>query len=88
MDNKATNNNKFSNDDLKNMQSWDLDRKIAVSLTRITEFYSKYPDKIYDLLIASFLAITLSTYHRTKFLFKVFNALAFVWYLAFILIPF
>ena len=26
---------KFTNDDLKVMQSWDLDRKIATSLTRI-----------------------------------------------------
>lgn len=35
----------FTNEDLKQMQSWDLDRKIAVSLTRIAEFYEKYPLK-------------------------------------------
>jgi len=39
--------NKFTNDDLKTMQSWDLDRKIATSFTRIAEFYAKYPHKIY-----------------------------------------
>lgn len=38
---------KFTNDDLKTMQSWNLDRKIATSLTRIAEFYAKYPHKIY-----------------------------------------
>lgn len=31
------------------MQSWDLDRKIAVSLTKIAEFHAKYPHKIYVL---------------------------------------
>lgn len=44
MQNKS---NKFTNDDLKQMQSWDLERKIAVSLTRIVEFYERYPCKIY-----------------------------------------
>ena len=39
--------NKYTNDDLKRMQAWDLDTKIAVSLTRITEFYNKFPHKIY-----------------------------------------
>lgn len=39
--------NKFTNDDLKTMQSWDLDRKIATSLTRIAEFYAKFPHKTY-----------------------------------------
>lgn len=42
---------KFTNDDLKVMQSWDLDRKIATSLTRIAEFYAKYPHKIYVLSV-------------------------------------
>ena len=37
----------FTNEDLKVMQNWDLDRKIEVSLTRITEFYAKFPLKIY-----------------------------------------
>lgn len=36
---------KFTNDDLKVMQSWNLDRKIATSLTRIAEFYAKYQHK-------------------------------------------
>jgi len=38
---------KFTNDDLKTMQNWNLDRKIATSLTRIAEFYAKYPHEIY-----------------------------------------
>ena len=42
---------KFTNDDLKTMQGWDLDRKIATSLTRIAEFYVKYPHKIYVLSV-------------------------------------
>lgn len=39
--------NKFTNEDLKTMQSWDLDRKISVSLARIAEFYNKFPHRIY-----------------------------------------
>lgn len=42
--------NKFTNEDLKTMQSWDLDRKISVSLTRIAEFYDKFPHRIYVLM--------------------------------------
>lgn len=38
--------NKFASEDLKVMQNWDLDRKIEVSLTRIAEFYAKFPLKI------------------------------------------
>ena len=45
---------KFTNDDLKVMQSWDLDRKIATSLTRIAEFYAKYPHKIYVLSVVRY----------------------------------
>lgn len=45
---------KFTNDDLKRMQSWDLDRKIAVSLTKIAEFYSKFPHKIYVLSLPNY----------------------------------
>ena len=48
--NNNDNKKKYSIDDLKRMQSWDLDTKIAVSLTRITEFYNKFPLKIYILL--------------------------------------
>lgn len=39
--------NKFSNDDLKEMQSWDLSRKIQVSKARIIEFAEKFDNKIY-----------------------------------------
>lgn len=42
---------KFTNDDLKTMQNWNLDRKIATSLTRIAEFYAKYPHEIYVLSV-------------------------------------
>lgn len=45
---------KFTNDDLKVMQSWDLDRKIATSLTRIAEFYAKYSHKIYVLSVVRY----------------------------------
>lgn len=46
--------NKFTNDDLKTMQSWDLDRKIATSQTRIIEFCRKYDDKIYVLSVVRY----------------------------------
>lgn len=45
---------KFTNDDLKTMQSWNLDRKIATSLTRIAEFYAKYPHEIYVLSVVRY----------------------------------
>lgn len=38
---------KFSNDDLNEMQNWDLDRKIQVSKARIIEFAEKFDNKIY-----------------------------------------
>ena len=38
---------KFSNDDLKEMQNWDLDHKIQVSKARIIEFAEKFDNKIY-----------------------------------------
>ena len=41
--------NKFTNEDLAAMQKWDLDRKIATSLTRISEFYNYFPHKIFVL---------------------------------------
>jgi len=50
MSKKQQNPNKFTNEDLKTMQSWDLDRKISVSLARIAEFYSKFPHRIYVLM--------------------------------------
>lgn len=48
-ENQSINHHKYTLQDLKEMQSWDLDRKIAVSLTRIAEFYNVYPNKIYIL---------------------------------------
>lgn len=50
MSEKQQKTNKFTNEDLKTMQSWDLDRKISVSLTRIAEFYDKFPHRIYVLM--------------------------------------
>lgn len=38
---------KYTNEDLKIMQNWSLDRKIQVSLTRISEFGLKMENKIY-----------------------------------------
>lgn len=45
------NNNKFTNLDLKIMQNWDLDKKIATSLTRIAEFNTHFNNKTYILLL-------------------------------------
>lgn len=42
---------KYTNQDLKDMQSWSLERKIRVSQTRIIEFYNKFDNKIYVLSI-------------------------------------
>ena len=39
--------NKFTNDTLKEMQGWSLDRKVATSLTRIIEFDRHFPDSTY-----------------------------------------
>lgn len=49
MSEKQQKANKFTNEDLKTMQSWDLDRKISVSLARIAEFYKEFPHRIYVL---------------------------------------
>ena len=38
---------KFTNETLKEMQSWDLDRKIATSLTRIIEFAKHFDNQVY-----------------------------------------
>lgn len=38
---------KFTSEDLKAMQSWDLSHKIQVSKARIIEFVEKFDDKIY-----------------------------------------
>ena len=37
----------FTKELLKEMQSWDLDKKIAVTLTRIKEFANHFPDGVY-----------------------------------------
>ncbi len=47
--NLKTKQKRFTNEDLKVMQNWDLDHKIEVSLTKIAEFYAKFPLKIYVL---------------------------------------
>ena len=39
--------NKYTNDDLKAMQAWDLNRKIQVTQTRIIEWYVKNQGKVY-----------------------------------------
>lgn len=41
------NENKYTNDDLKIMQSWSLSRKIQVTQTRIIEWYQKNDGKVY-----------------------------------------
>lgn len=45
INNKET--NEFNNEYLKTMQSWDLDRKISTSLSKIAEFYNKFQHRIY-----------------------------------------
>lgn len=40
---------KYTNEDLKTMQSWPLERKIQVTQTRIIEFIKKFDDKVYVL---------------------------------------
>ena len=39
--------NMFTNEDLKRLQSLDLDNKIQLSLTRITEFYNRFNGNVY-----------------------------------------
>lgn len=41
--------NKYTRDDLKTMQSWDLERKIQVSQTRILEWQQYWPNKTHVL---------------------------------------
>lgn len=45
--NLAPSENKHTNEDLKIMQSWDLDRKIQVTKTRLIEWYTKWDGKCY-----------------------------------------
>lgn len=40
---------KYTNEDLKIMQSWPLERKIQVTQTRIIEFMQKFNNKVYVL---------------------------------------
>ena len=39
--------NQFTNERLKEMQGWDLDRKIATTLTRIAEFANHFNNQVY-----------------------------------------
>ena len=39
--------NKYTNEDLRVMQGWSLDRKIQVTQTRIIEWYEKWNGKVY-----------------------------------------
>ena len=45
--NMSENKSKYTNNDLKIMQSWDLQHKIQVSKARIIEFSEKFDNKIY-----------------------------------------
>lgn len=49
MENKPKKVSKYTNDDLKTMQNWSLERKLEVSLTRILEFSAHFNNKIYVL---------------------------------------
>ena len=42
--------NKFTNEDLKIMQSWSLEQKIKTTQSKIIEFGDTYSNKIYVLL--------------------------------------
>ena len=44
---KKMNDNKYTSEDLKIMQSWPLERKIQVTQTRIIEWYQKNDGKVY-----------------------------------------
>ena len=55
----------YTNEDLKIMQNWSLERKIQVSLTRISEFGLKMENKIY-ILTSVPLILKFSTTSRTK----------------------
>lgn len=39
--------NQFTKEKLKEMQSWDLDTKISVTLTKILEFANRFDNKVY-----------------------------------------
>lgn len=40
-------NNKYTKDDLKQMQSWSLERKTQVTQTRIIEWYERFEGDVY-----------------------------------------
>lgn len=48
----------YTNQDLETMQNWSLERKIQVSLTRISEFGLKMENKIY-ILTSVYLSLNL-----------------------------
>lgn len=50
---------KYTNEELKKLQAMNLEDKIALSLTRIAEFYNRFPNKIYNL---SYLFIIVSIF--------------------------
>ena len=43
----APSENKYTNEDLKIMQGWSLERKIQVTQTRIIEWYQKWDGNVY-----------------------------------------
>lgn len=47
MEKKLKKEQKYTNEDLKTMQSWDLQKKIQVTQTRIIEWYEKWEGKCY-----------------------------------------
>lgn len=59
---------KHTKDELKEMQMWDLDRKIQVSKARIIEFATKFENKIY-VLSSSYLIINMN--HNLIFSFLI-----------------
>lgn len=58
--------NKFTNEQLKTMQNWNLERKIAVSKTRIIEFYNEFYDKTNNLITCYSLLFSLSYISKSK----------------------
>ena len=45
--NSNSSENKYTNEDLKIMQGWSLERKIQVTQTRLLEWYQKNDNKCY-----------------------------------------
>ena len=64
------NKTKFTNEDLKKLQAYDLDKKIALTLTRIAEFQAKFPHKIYILSFIFSNSFSASSLCKNKYLFS------------------